>query len=200
MIFPPAVANFYVIGLENSDQSNARFKRFVLSIIALMVCIRTNSKTLYNFIIDIFPVSCKVFEIGTLTPLFASRWSCKRSHRAEHWHFIIPGHQVCGNSCRRSQVNVGWEDLSGQPVRSASICQKFHFEASGNVALLLVSARCFKVFIRSGKYCAIIFLFHVTVNKLVSLVKFLLDGSPALPYLTCHNFQNYCHGESQKKS
>ncbi|GBM60877.1 hypothetical protein AVEN_49638-1 [Araneus ventricosus] len=33
-------------------------------------------KTLYNFVIDCFPVSCTVFEIGPLISKFVYRWRC----------------------------------------------------------------------------------------------------------------------------
>ncbi|GBL80507.1 hypothetical protein AVEN_225211-1 [Araneus ventricosus] len=42
---------------------------------------------------------------GTLTPLFAARWSYNRSHRVAHGHFTIHRHQVC------SLVNVGRRTL-----------------------------------------------------------------------------------------
>ncbi|GBN78512.1 hypothetical protein AVEN_153502-1 [Araneus ventricosus] len=97
---------FWLKSFRNRGQTNPHFARFVHSIMALKVSFLTKSKTLYNFVIDIFPVSCTVFELGTLTLLLVAWWRCNQSHRVEHRHFTIPRHQVCGNSCRRSQFNM----------------------------------------------------------------------------------------------
>lgn len=46
------------------------------------VSFRAKLMLLYNFVIDYFPASCTIFEIGSLTPQFTASWHCKQSPRA----------------------------------------------------------------------------------------------------------------------
>ncbi|GBN74735.1 hypothetical protein AVEN_261084-1 [Araneus ventricosus] len=60
------------------------------------------SMMLNNFVMDIFPVFCTVFEIRTLTPNFAARWRCKRFPCVTHGNFTIPIPHFYEYSSRRS--------------------------------------------------------------------------------------------------
>ncbi|GBM92273.1 hypothetical protein AVEN_29895-2 [Araneus ventricosus] len=123
------------------EQTNEHFKRSALRIIVHKVSVCTKSITLYNFVIDIFPLFRTVFEIGTLTLEFATRWlyvfrhqgsqtKCPKKRRCGvSSHTVEPPHKsrgvrkarlaVQGRECHLS----GFRGTMGWSARALTWCQ-----------------------------------------------------------------------------
>lgn len=71
------------------------------------------SRALYNFVIDIFPVSRTVLVIETLTTEFVAREHCKQSHRVAHSHSTIIRYHVYEYRCCYSDINWAEQDFPG---------------------------------------------------------------------------------------
>lgn len=51
--------------------------------------LHSKSKIHCNFSIDFIPIFRTDFVIGTLSPKFAAKWRCKRSHRVANGHYFL---------------------------------------------------------------------------------------------------------------
>ena len=110
------------------EEVNVRFVLFYCIIFVLKMFSCSKTIMLNKFVIHLFPISCIIFEIKTLTQNFAARWHCKRFQCVAHGHFTLTRHYFYNYSSFLLEIK-GWQrTLAGTLyiyVAESIYCRKY---------------------------------------------------------------------------